>query len=174
MIGMKKNDLEKELQSWLGDARKIVVVGIGNPLRRDDFVGNKIVQGMKDRVPHNIHLVECEFIPEDYIQNIADFEPTHVLVIDAAVINQSYGTVKLIKDLSSAPSTVSTHTLPLQIFCGLLKDTLRAKVALLAIQPKSTSIGEGLSAEVQDSGEELSEVLIKIFSEKKKRSLLLS
>lgn len=169
-IKMGKNDLEKELQGWLKDAGAIVVVGIGNPLRGDDFVGKKTVQEMRDRVPKRVCLVECEFVPEDSIQDIADFQPTHVLVIDAALMNESYGTVKLITDLSLAPSNISTHTLPLQIFCGLLRNTLGAKLALLAIQPKKISLGEGLSAEVKYSGEKVSEILIKVFSGKKKEA----
>lgn len=167
---MGKNDLEKELQGWIKDAGTIVVVGIGNPLRGDDFVGKKTVQEMTGSVPKRVCLVECEFVPEDSIQDIADFQPTHVLVIDAALMNETYGTVKLITDLSHTPSSISTHTLPLQIFCGLLRDTLGANVALLAIQPKKISLGEGLSAEVKYSAEKLSEILINVFSGKEKEA----
>jgi hydrogenase 3 maturation protease len=161
---MDKNDLEKELQGWLEDPGAIVVVGIGNPLRGDDFVGKKIVQEMRDRGPKRVCLMECESVPENSIQDIADFQPTHVLVIDAALMNESYGTVKLITDLRLIPSNISTHTLPLQIFCGLLRNTSGAKVALLAIQPKTTDFGEGLSREVEDSAIALVKILAKILS----------
>jgi len=40
--GKGKYNVQKELKKWLSDAKRVVVAGIGNPLRMDDFVGVKI------------------------------------------------------------------------------------------------------------------------------------
>lgn len=157
--------MESELRGWLEGAKEVVVMGIGNPLRRDDFIGMKIVRGMKGRVPRRVHLLECESVPEGSAEDIADFTPTHVLVIDAALMGKPYGTARLIEDPGMSPSASSTHALPLQIFLGLLREMLRAKVALLAIQPKTVSYGKGLSAEVTATGNQLSEILVRVLSQ---------
>jgi Ni,Fe-hydrogenase maturation factor len=52
----------------------------------DDFVGVKIVQDLNGKVSDNVYLIECETVPESYLQQIVDFNPTHILLIDAAVL----------------------------------------------------------------------------------------
>jgi hypothetical protein len=36
-----KYDLQKALKKWLASAKRVVIAGIGNPIRSDDFVGVK-------------------------------------------------------------------------------------------------------------------------------------
>ena len=80
----KKNKFVTDLKEWLHGQKRVVIAGIGNPIRTDDFVGMKIVQNLKGKLPGNVYLVECETVPESFLQEIADFDPTHVLLIDAA------------------------------------------------------------------------------------------
>jgi len=118
----------------------------------------EVVQRLKEKVPENVFLIECETVPENFLQEIERFKP--VLVIDAAIINEPAGSVRLIEKLGKAAPAVSTHMLPLQIFCEYLKTSLGAKVALLAIQPKDTSFGEGLTSEVEGTAQTLAEILV--------------
>jgi hydrogenase 3 maturation protease len=163
--GAGVNDVERELRRWLEDAMRIAIAGIGNSLRSDDFVGMKIVQNMKGRVSRKVRLIECGTVPEGHIPEILDFKPTHILVIDAASLGEPYGTASLVEDLKAARPAVSTHILPLQTFCGYLRDAVKAKVALLAIQPKKIEFGEGLTPEVADSAEKISRILVGILAE---------
>ena len=50
--------LEDELRVWLEGASMVVVAGIGNGIRRDDFVGVKVVQDLVGMVSENVHLIE--------------------------------------------------------------------------------------------------------------------
>lgn len=161
---MDEYDIESELQIWLSDAKKLVVAGVGNQLRRDDFVGMKIIKDIKEIVSQKIYLIECETIPESYIQEIVEFNPTHLLFIDATLFGELCGSVKLLEELKDTSPAVSTHTLPLSIFFGYLRSILRAKVALLAIQPKKTGYGEGLTKEVKSSANNLAKILIRVLS----------
>ena len=34
----------KELENWFTDVKKVVIAGIGNPIRSDDYVGLRIVR----------------------------------------------------------------------------------------------------------------------------------
>jgi hydrogenase 3 maturation protease len=158
----KTSDIENNLKNWLSNARRVVIAGVGNPLRRDDFVGVEVVRNLRNEVSQNVYLIQCETVPESFIQPIIDFRPSHILVIDAGLLNLLPGSLKLVepKEITAAPA-VSTHALPLQIFCEYLAKTTNAKLTLLIIQPKETSFGEGLTEELQKTAKYLTNLLPK-------------
>ena len=159
----KKDDIEVDLKNWLSNAQKIVIAGIGNPLRKDDFVGVEIVRNLQNRVFQSVYLIECETVPESFIEPITEFNPTHILIIDAALLNLKPGSSKLIEPNQMVKQPpVSTHSLPLRIFCEYLATTTGAKIALLVIQPKDTSFGEGLTLELRKTAINLTNLLSKI------------
>ncbi|MGB9683698.1 MAG: hydrogenase 3 maturation endopeptidase HyCI [Candidatus Bathyarchaeales archaeon] len=151
---------DKKLKEWLSNAERVVVAGIGNPIRMDDFIGVKIVRDLHGKVSEKVLLIECETVPEGYIQQIVEFNPTHVLLIDAAVMGLEPGEYRLVKPehLKVFPA-ISTHMLPLRIFCEYIAKTTNAKIALLLIEPKQTDFGEGLSREVEDAEQKVIYIL---------------
>ena len=155
--------IEQTLQKWFSGAKKVVLAGIGNPLRRDDFVGVKVAKKLENKVSRNVFLIECETVPESFIQRIIDFNPTHILLIDAAVLGLEPGSLKLVnaKQLEMIPA-FSTHMLPLRIFCECIAKMRKAKIALLAIQPKNADFGEGLTPEIEKTAEYLTNLLLMI------------
>jgi len=155
-------NFQRELKAWLSDANRVVVAGIGNPIRTDDFVGVKIVQDLQRKVSERVYLIECETVPESFIEPIIGFNPSHILLVDAAVLGLEPGEARLIKpeQLAMFPA-FSTHALPLRIFCEYLAKTTRAKIALLLIEPKNAEFGEGLTPEVGASAREIVDVLLK-------------
>ncbi len=162
-----KYDLDRELEKWLKHADRIVIAGIGNALRMDDFIGVKIAQDLKGKVSDRVMLIECETIPESYIQQILDFGPTHLLLIDAAILGLKPGEAKLVNPEQLIDSSAfSTHMLPLRIFCEYLKKESKISIVLLLIEPKRTDFGEGLEPEISASASKITESLSKILSEK--------
>ena len=154
--------IEKELKTWLVDAEKVVVAGIGNPIRTDDNVGLKIVENLKGRLPAAVLLLEAETVPESYLLDIEEFHPSHVLLIDAAFLGLKPGDARLADAEKIAESSaVTTHLLPLRVFCEYVKQATSAKIALLLIEPESMEFGEGLTASVQAAAERLTEFLLK-------------
>jgi len=159
----KENDIEVYLKNWLSNAQKVVIAGIGNPLRKDDFVGVEIVRNLQNKVSQFVYLIECETVPESFIEPITEFKPTHILIIDAALLNLKLGSSKLMEPGQMAKQTaISTHALPLRIFCDYLTKTTGAKIALLLIQPKDAGFGEGLTAELKKTAVELTNLLSRI------------
>jgi len=129
----------------------------------DDFVGVKIVQNLQGRVSGKVYLIECETVPESFIQQIVDFKPTHILLLDAAILGLRLGDSKLVKpeQLTNFPA-FSTHMLPLRIFCEYVAKTSEAKIALLLIEPKKVDFGEGLSLEIDATAQEITDALLKV------------
>jgi hydrogenase 3 maturation protease len=160
-----KLDLQKALTEWLVDAERVVVAGIGNPIRSDDFVGVKIVQDLQGKVSERVHLIECETVPESFLQLIVEFNPTHVLLIDAAILGLKPGETRLVdpEHVADFPA-VSTHVLPLRIFCEYLAATTKTKIALLLIEPKNVEFAEGLTPEVQAAAKKIADTLLELLS----------
>jgi hydrogenase 3 maturation protease len=157
------NQIQKDLQDWLAGAKKIVIAGIGNAIRSDDYVGLKIVENLKGKLPENVCLIEAETVPESYLLDIEEFKPTHVLLIDAAFLGLKPGEASLLDAEKVADSSaITTHLLPLRVFCEYVKQATGAKIALLLIEPKSMDFGEGLTAEIQAAAERLTKVLVKL------------
>ncbi len=144
-----------------------MIVGIGNELRKDDFIGIQIVKELKNRVSNNVIIIESETVPENYMDSIIDFHPSHVLLIDAGLLGLKPGNVKFIiagKFLNTSTTPISTHMLPLQIFCTYIQQETNTKLALIIIEPKDTSFGEGLSVEVQDTATQLIDSLLPLLN----------
>jgi len=131
----------------------------------DDFVGVKIVQDLQGKVPKNVHLIECETVPESFMDEIVQLKPSHVLLIDAAVMELKPGEVRLFdaEKVTSFPA-ISTHMLPLRVFCEYITQLAGAKIALLLIEPGNTAFGEGLTPEVREAAEKITETLLKFFT----------
>jgi hydrogenase 3 maturation protease len=162
-VTSRKYDVKKELEKWLSDAERVVIAGVGNPIRLDDFVGVKIVQDLRGKVSDRVYLIECETVPESFIRQIIDFKPTHILLIDAAILGLNPGESKLVnpEQLTNFPA-LSTHMLPLRIFCEYLTKTTKAKIALLLIEPKQTDFGEGLTLEVEVAARHIVDALLAV------------
>jgi hydrogenase 3 maturation protease len=160
-LSKRSYDIKKKLEKWLSGVEKIVVAGIGNPIRMDDYVGVKIVQDLHGKVSNNVLLIECETVPENFLQQIVNFDPSHVLLIDAAVLGLKPGESRLInpEQLKNFPA-YTTHMLPLRIFCEYLAKTTKAKIALLLIEPKKTDFGEGLTPEIEASAQNIVYVIL--------------
>ena len=154
------SDLQKELQTWLANHGKVVVAGIGNPIRMDDFVGVKIVQDLQGKLPEDVQLIECETVPESFMDEIIELKPTHVLLIDAAVMRLSPGEVRLLdaEKVTNFPP-LSTHMLPLRVFCDYITQLTNARIALLLIEPNKTEFGEGMTSEVEAAAKKITALL---------------
>jgi hydrogenase 3 maturation protease len=157
--------IEQNLKNWFVNAKKIVVAGIGNPIRSDDYVGLKIVQGLLGKGSEKVCLLECETVPESYLLDIEKFNPTHVLLIDAAFLGLKPGETSLedAEEVADFPA-ITTHMLPLRVFCDYIKQATGAKIGLLLVEPKSMEFGEGLSVEVESAAQKIVAILKDLLS----------
>jgi hydrogenase 3 maturation protease len=158
-------DIEQELLSWLGEARGIAVVGIGNPLRKDDSVGDYVAKRLSESLhSDSVRIFECETTPENYLGDIEKAKSSHVIIVDAAEIGLPPGTCILSEISDVRGLAVSSHNIPLSFFGEYLKKTIGAKVVLLAIQPEKVEFGEGLTTRVREAADEVTKILLKVLS----------
>ena len=148
---------------WISGASRVVIAGIGNEIRRDDFVGVKVVRDLQGRVTSKVHLIECETVPESFMDEIVELKPSHVLLIDAAMLGLKPGDVRLYDAAKVANfPAITTHMLPLRVFCDYIIKMGQTKLALLLIEPMNTDFGEGLTDEVAKSAKCIVEFLLRL------------
>jgi len=153
-----ENDFLKNLNG------KIVIVGIGNPLRGDDGAGpaliNLLDKSLSEERPALI-LIDGGDAPENHLGRILKENPDTVLVVDAADFRAEPGAVRIIQDKDIGAGGLTTHNASLKIILDLIKQETKASVLLLGIQPQNIRLGETLSDPVKNSLSELVELLVK-------------
>jgi hydrogenase 3 maturation protease len=157
-----KKELERDLKKWAAGFKKMVVLGIGSSIRKDDYVGMVIAKLLKERRLPKTLILECETAPESFTSVVKDAKPTHVLMIDAANLGAEPGFARIIEINEIDEFSLSTHDLPLSLLAKFIIYEANAKVALLGIQPKSLDFGEGLTSELAKASEKIAEIIEKV------------
>ena len=128
---------------------KVMILGVGNPLRGDDGAGPYLIGRLKGHV--DATLLDCEEVPENFLGTIAEYQPDSILIIDAIDLGMSPGAVAILEEDKLRSAGGSTHHAPLQLFINCVKAETGANVLVLGIQPKSIEFGSGISKEVKET-----------------------
>lgn len=148
------------LTSWLSGCKRLLVMGIGNPLRGDDALGIRVIEELeKNQLQGNVSLVKCETVPENFLHLIREMAPSHILFLDAVEANLPPGSVIFTELRDSDEITVSTHSIPLSVFSRFLKTMMKVKVMLLGVQAANLGFTEGLSPEVSNASKKVAYML---------------
>ena len=155
MITTIKKDLKNNLKG------KIVILGIGNPLRRDDGFGSLLASRLKNRVSATV--IDAQSTPENYLNRLIDESPDTILILDAADFDGTPAELKILDPRkASGLKHFSTHNLPLNLFVEFIENNSQANTIFLAMQPKSIGFGEDISKEVKEKISSLEELLLKL------------
>ena len=167
-----KETLSQKLNPSKSDKRIVLprtcLIGVGNDLRGDDSAGLLVARTLLEdeaitNMP-NLLVVEGGPAPENHTGKIRAFQPDLVLIIDAANINESPGTIQWIPLESIDGMSASSHSLPLSVLTHYLKLELGCDAAILGIQPEQNGIGSEITpfvrAAVNDIVAEISNFFI--------------
>jgi hydrogenase 3 maturation protease len=146
-----------ELLTAASPTFKVALVGIGHPLRGDDYVGSyvtkEIINATACRLSDRVYVFDAEDNVERVITRISRINPKQVIFIDACEMGLKPAEMKLMLVEKTSYPFFTTHGIPLKVLAEqLLKG---CKVWVLAIQPKDTGFGEGLSPEIHDAADHL-------------------
>lgn len=119
--------------------KKILFVGIGNLLKKDDGVGVYISSRIK---PSNrISSLTAEVSLENYIGKINSLEPDILVIIDCTDIGSPPGTYKILPVSDIRDLTFNTHNISLK----RIAEFFTMPVFILGIQPEKIDFGENIS-----------------------------
>ena len=137
------------------------LVGVGNPLRRDDGVGPWVVGAVRGRASGTrLHLVDAQDVPENFVHSVARADCRSVIFIDAVAAEAPPGSV-VFGPLADFPEveSFSTHRLALSL-SGRFLETAGKSVFLLGIVPADLEFGAGLTAEVERTAAALRDFIL--------------
>lgn len=159
---------EERIGAALHRARKIVVLGVGNPDKGDDGAGPRCADRLKRRLEApagaGVLVVDARDVPENHTGTIRRFGPDLTLIIDAAVGGHAPGTIFIVDQDKIADDGLSTHRASLRYLVRYLKETIGGEVLILGIQPENIDLGVGrnaLSKPVERSAKEIADFLSK-------------
>ena len=101
-----------------------------------------------------------ETAPENLSGEIKRFNPTHLVVLDAADSGAKIGSISLI-DLGKAAfrTTFCTHNLPLTVMLRYLSNYIKCEILVIGIQTGSLEFGAAPSSSVQRAADRLANAL---------------
>jgi hydrogenase 3 maturation protease len=149
--------------SCLAPTDRLSILGVGSELRGDDAVGLEIATRLQSR----LHSSTCQVIiagasPENFTSLVRSFQPTLVLLIDAAQLNEPPGTICWLTPQEIAALPATTHALPLNLLSQYLQNELSCQVALIGIQPQQTEFQASLTPDIQLAAAEVVEEIVKM------------
>ncbi len=134
-----------------------VLMGIGNELKGDDGIGNIIAR--KFRVP-GWKSIPCETVPENFTSVVKRENPGILVIVDATEMGLRPGEFRHIPKEKLGSDVVGTHGIPLRHLVSYLEDSA-GRIIFIGIQPGNMKIGESVSNEVTDAGDEITEIIKK-------------
>ena len=117
----------------------MLVVGMGNPLKSDDNIGNLIAEKL------DCEKIIAESNPEAYVSKMKNYKK--IIFIDAVDFNAEPGSVKMFKINNLDEIPFSTHGIPVSFFRKMLPDS---EIFVIGIQPKSLEFGTELFLDVEE------------------------
>lgn len=155
--------LKKNLQNLLKDSPRVVVLGVGSDLRGDDFAGmlvaEKVERGVKKS--KRIKVIFGATAPESLTGEIRKFNPTYLLIIDAAEMGKKPGEVMLFDPRRATGGTsFSTHRLPPIILADYCHQSFGCESLIIGIQPQHISFGKPPSAAIRSTATKLAKVIL--------------
>jgi hydrogenase 3 maturation protease len=136
------------------------LVGVGNPLRRDDGVGPWVIGAVRgDLAATAISVIDAQDVPENFVHALARAECRNVIFIDAVAAPGPPGSI-VFGPLAEFPEaeSFSTHKLALS-FSGRFLESAGKAVFLLGIVPSDLAFGAGLTPPVARTAEAIRDFL---------------
>jgi len=144
---------------------RVVVIGVGNPYRRDDAAGLVVAQHLRQKTPGHVTVMEHEGEPTALLEAWRDAHA--VVLIDAVFSGAEAGTIhRLDAQADAIPQELfrySTHAVSVAEAIELARvlGQLPPKLVVYGIEGKDFSAGVGLSPEVEGRVAELAERVLR-------------
>lgn len=139
---------------------KLVLLGIGNPLRNDDGIGcyiaDKFSRGKYQNKDWKI--INTGTMPENFTSVVRKEKPKVVVMVDSAELGLKAGEFRVITKEKLETMHMTTHAMPLSFLMNYLEEFCEM-VILIGVQPKVLGAGEDISPELKDAAKKIIKAL---------------
>jgi hydrogenase maturation protease len=132
-------DFHDKLLERLKNHSRIVFMGIGEEKLSDDGVGPYIISELLTYSNDTMLFINGATDPMLRMDEVIEFNPSHLILIDTCTLNAEPGTVAIIEreDIKELVP-ISSHTIPIYIMIDLLLEKLpNLDAFMIGIVPKS-------------------------------------
>lgn len=141
---------------------KTLILGVGNILRKDDGIGPKVIEVLRQRPLANVDLMDGGIDGLALLDKITEYKK--VILIDAVNMNTAVGTVKVFTPsdalINISSDALSTHGLGLAELIKLMQELeIKTQLQIIGVQPQDISFGEELTPEIASKIPEIVEKL---------------
>jgi len=132
-------DLLEKLLVRLNSAEKIVFMGIGEEKLTDDAFGPYVISELLNYTNEKFLFINAGIIPMSRIDEIVDFQATHLILLDTCTLKKPPGTIAIIeRENIQEYVPISSHTIPISIILDLLHEKIPNLIAfMIGVVPES-------------------------------------
>lgn len=156
------------LREQLATPQKVVLLGVGSPLRSDDGAGMLVIEKLQESLPAHPNLLLCggETAPENFTGKIKAFGPDLMIVVDACDVGLPPGKVVEIPPEKVGGPSFCSHMLPVKVMINYLIEETGTSALLLGFQYKTLMFDGPMSPEMATSVEDFCQGLEGLLREK--------
>ncbi len=121
-----------------------LIIGVGNRLSRDDGIGPTIAERLRGM---DWETIDAGSVPENVTGQVREIHPELLVIVDAAHMGLSPGSIRRLPLGKTNRMLGSTHGLPLSFLISQLAEAAD-QIVLIGVEPQDLSLGEGLSPSV--------------------------
>lgn len=158
----EKMSFESQLEDFLADCEKLIVLGVGNELKCDDGVGPFIIKKLKEENIEDkkkLLFINAETVPENFTGKLRKENPSHIIIVDACLMDGQPGDMKIVNKYDFANIGISTHSMSLSFFVRYLEKDNDFRIIFVGIEPESLDYSENLTENVENAAYKFIDVL---------------
>lgn len=166
-------EIESQLRNFLKGASSLVVLGIGNDIRGDDGLGPYIIEELslkREKLQESsdissifdlneLFLINGGSVPENFTSKIKSLDPSHIILIDASLMNKEPGDIEIVDKENISNVSISTHSMSLAYLIKFLELEKPYEILFIGIEPESMELSFELSDTVKKSSDKLIDIL---------------
>ncbi|MDD2706500.1 MAG: hydrogenase maturation protease [Verrucomicrobiae bacterium] len=162
--------LRQSLKNRLRDAARVAVLAVGSEWRGDDAAGMLAGRNVEKRRrasgcrwKRKVKVFLGETAPENLTGAIRAWQPTHLVVLDAADMGKRGGRVEVFGPHDMEGLSCSTHQLPLSVMIDYMLKDQAFEAMVVGIQPRQMNYGRKVSPGVARAAEKTGAMLAEVF-----------
>lgn len=159
---MFKISIKNNLKEAILDYSKIIILGVGNELKSDDGAGPYVIDRLGDVSSENVILIDAQTVPENFTGKIRKEQPSHLVIVDACLMDEEPGTVKIVNRDDFNNIGISTHSMSLSYFVKYLEQDNSFNVIFIGIEPELMEFANALTPKVKEGADNLVEIIREI------------
>ncbi|MCK4870398.1 MAG: hydrogenase maturation protease [Gammaproteobacteria bacterium] len=142
---------------------KILVLGVGNIIRRDDGIGPRVIEKLKKQGQLNVDPVDGGTDGLALLDLIANYDKA--IIVDAVDMRLAPGTIKQFSPqdakINITHDALSTHGFGLAEVISFMEELeMKTELTIIGVQPEDITFGEGLTEKVQPALGEVLNIIV--------------